>query len=274
MHGGGHFMFERKILSAMIASGMVGCSTLSPNPPAVPAETKASVAPENESIACANQVKAFSQTSVVASAKSQKPSVDLLFWCTKAAEKGDARSQWVLAGLYERGIGVTASQSEALRWYKASATQGNADAQFRVGQIYGRGEGVPQDRNEATRWYLKAAEQGHIEAAYYMGYSYQHGKGATQNFPEAVRWYSKAAELGNTQAMHGLGTLYLQGQGLPQNQVEAYKWFNLAAVSGEKEFSQSRDRLAKKLSSAQLAEGQRLASEWAKKHPQNAAKAP
>ncbi len=267
-------MFERKILIAMTALGVVGCSTLSPNPPAASPEVKAAEVPENESIACANQVKAFSQSPPPASGKSQKPTVDLLFWCTKAAEKGDARSQWVLAGLYERGIGVTASQSEALRWYKASATQGNADAQFRVGQIYGRGEGVTQDRNEATRWYLKAAEQGHLEAAYYMGYRYQHGKGATQNFPEAVRWYSKAAELGNVQAMHGLGSLYLQGQGVPQNQVEAYKWFNLAAVSGEKELTQSRDRLAKKLSAAQLAEGQRLASEWAKKHSKSSAKAP
>lgn len=267
-------MFERKTLITMMVLGVAGCSTLTPTTPVSTPEVKATEVPESESIACANQVKAYAQTSASASGKSQKPTVDLLFWCTKAAEKGDARSQWVLAGLYERGIGVTASQTEALRWYKASATQGNSDAQFRVGQIYGRGEGVTQDRNEATRWYLKAAEQGHIEAAYYMGYRYQHGKGATQNFPEAVRWYSKSAELGNAQAMHGLGSLYLQGQGVPQNQVEAYKWFNLSAISGDKEFTQSRDRLAKKLSSAQLAEGQRLASEWVKKHPKNSAKAP
>ena len=267
-------MIERKILVTVMALVATGCSTLTPNSPVATPEAKAVEVPENESIACANQVKAFSQTPSAGSGKTQKPAVDLLFWCTKAAEKGDARSQWALAGLYERGIGVTASQTEALRWYKASAAQGNADAQFRVGQIYGRGEGVAQDRNEATRWYLKAAEQGHVEAEYYMGYRYQHGKGATQNFPEAVRWYSKAAEWGNTQAMHGLGSLYLLGQGVPQNQVEAYKWFNLAAVSGEKEFTQSRDRLAKKLSSAQLAEGQRLASEWVKKHPKTPGKAP
>lgn len=267
-------MIERMILMAMMVLVGTGCSTLISNAPVVKPETKVAEVSENESIACANQVKAFSQAPSAGSGKSQKPTVDLLFWCTKAAEKGDARSQWILAGLYERGIGVTASQSEALRWYKASATQGNADAMFRVGQICGRGEGVAQDRNEATRWYLKAAEQGHIEASYYMGYRYQHGKGATQNFPEAVRWYSKAAESGNVEAMHGLGSLYLLGQGVPQNQVEAYKWFNLAAVSGQKEFTQSRDRLAKKLSSAQLAEGQKLASEWVKKHPQNLGKAP
>ena len=260
-------MSEKKVLAGILSSSLVGCTTLTASVPTVSSVAKPADTVESESIECANQVKSYSDAATSQqTGKGQKPSVDLLFWCSKAAEKGDARSQLVLAGLYERGIGVTASQADALKWYKAAATQGNLEAQFKVGQIYGRGEGVALDRNEATRWYLKAAEGGHVEAAYYMGYRYQHGKGATQNFPEAVRWYTKAAEQGNTDAMHGLGTLCLNGQGIPQNQVEAYKWFNLAAVSGKKDYTQSRDRLAKKLSSAQLAEGQKLSSAWANKH--------
>lgn len=261
-------MFEKKLTSLIVSAALTGCAALTTT---VPQATQASKTPENaesESMECANQVKGFSQASKpseIGSAK--KPTVDLLFWCSKAAEKGDARSQVVLAGLYERGVGVTASAVEALKWYKAAALQGNLEAQFKVGQIYGRGEGVAVDRNEATRWYLKAAEGGHVEAAYYMGYRCQHGKGTTQNFSEAVRWYAKAADQGNVDAMHGLGILTLQGQGVPQNQVEAYKWFNLAAVSGQKDYIKSRDRLAKKLSAAQLAEGQRLSSAWAGKHP-------
>ena len=79
-------------------------------------------------------------------------SIDALFWCTKAAEKGDASSQYVLADMYESGIGVPKSQVEAIRWYKESAKGGNANAQYKVGLLYGKGEGVTQDKNEATNW--------------------------------------------------------------------------------------------------------------------------
>ena len=217
----------------------------------------------SESAQCADQVKALSREPQ----DSKKPLVDLLFWCTKAAEKGDANAQWIMGGLYDRGLGVTESRSDAFKWYRKSAENGHAEAQFKIGQMYGKGEGTTLDRSEATRWYLKAANQGHIEAQYYMGYRFEHGKGVTQNFSEAHHWYLKAAEQGSPSAMHGLGEIYLRGQGVPQNQIEAYKWFNLAAVSGQREFVAARDRLAKKISTAQLAEGQKLSSECVKKHP-------
>jgi TPR repeat protein len=244
-----------------------GCSTLQPDLKG--GDYRTSGNGSDEVAQCASQVRSINSSRVSQSGAGPgptKPAIDLLYWCNKAAEKGDAKSQLVLASLYERGIGVPASQQEALRWYKASANSGYPEAQFRVGQIYGRGEGVPVDRNEATRWYIKAAEQGHAEAQYYMGYRYEHGKGIAQNYGEAVRWYGKAAEQGNVSAMNGLGALNLLGHGVPQNQLEAYKWFNLAAVSGEREFIANRDKVAAKLTATQLAEGQRLASEWARTH--------
>jgi TPR repeat protein len=220
----------------------------------------------NEAAQCAEARGRSSPTALGATTTAPPGNLDALFWCTKAAEKGDAKSQFVLAGLHERGIGTPANQPEAIRWYKTAARNGYAEAQFKVGLLYGRGEGVPQDKNEATRWYKKAADQGHPEAQFYMGYRYEYGKGISQNYGEALRWYGKAAEQGNVSALNGLGSLYLAGHGVPQNQVEAYKWFNLAAASGEREYLANRDRVAGKLSPAQLAEGQRLASEWAKTH--------
>jgi len=244
-----------------------GCASLQPGVKG--GDNRASGNSADEVAQCASQVRSInsSRLSQASVSGTTKPAIDLLFWCTKAAEKGDAKSQFVLASLYERGIGVPANQQEALRWYKASANAGYPEARFRVGQIYGRGEGVPVDKNEATRWYIKAAEQGHAEAQYYMGYRYEHGKGIAQNYAEAVRWYSKAAEQGNLAAMNGLGSLNKQGHGVPQNQLEAYKWFNLAATSGEREYLTNRDKVAASLTPSQLAEGQRLASEWARVHP-------
>lgn len=262
---------QRYSLTALMMSAVLiaGCSGL-PASLQTPAEVRSgSTADEAEQ--CAEHVRDLASHSVksAAPAESSSRSLDAQYWCTKAAEHGDGKSQYALAGMYERGAGVARNPQEAIRWYQASARSGYAPAQFKVGRMYGRGEGVPMDRNAATRWYMKAAEQGYPDAQYYMGYRYEHGKGTAQSHAEALRWYGKAAEQGNVSAMDGLGSMYQAGHGVPQNHVEAYKWFNLAAVSGEPEFVAHRDRLAAKLTPAQLAEGQRLASEWAKTHTIN-----
>jgi TPR repeat protein len=80
--------------------------------------------------------------------------------CTSAAEQGDARAQFKLGWMYERGLGVPQDNAEAVRWYRAAAEQGNTSAQSNLGFMYQRGLGVPQDYAEAVRWYRAAAEQG------------------------------------------------------------------------------------------------------------------
>ena len=57
----------------------------------------------------------------------------------------------------------------ALREWRSLADQGDARAQFRLGYMYDKGSGVPQDHAEAMRWYRKAAEQGHAKAQYNLG---------------------------------------------------------------------------------------------------------
>jgi TPR repeat protein len=60
--------------------------------------------------------------------------------------------------------------------------------------------------------------------------------------------------------------MYANGQGVPQDFVQAHVWLNLAAsrVSGDdqREFAQIRDKVAGKMTAAQVAEAQRLAREW------------
>jgi len=49
---------------------------------------------------------------------------------------------------------------------------------------------------------------------------------------------------------------------VPQDYAQAHKWFNLAAASGDADAVSNRDRVAAKMTPAQIAEAQRLASEW------------
>jgi len=96
-------------------------------------------------------------------------------WVRKEAERGNARAQMTLGGLFNRGCGVSHDKAESKKWYQMAlkqycdaATRGNADAQFELAKIYKMGEGVPRDLAKATEWYVKAGEQGHIEAQYML----------------------------------------------------------------------------------------------------------
>ena len=145
----------------------------------------------------------------------------------------------------------------------AAAEQGNANSQFILGFMYESGHGgVAQDYAAAMSWYRKAAEQGHPGAQYNLCIMYAKGRGVAQYYAAAMSWCRKAAEQGHDGAQSNLGAMYAQGQGVPQDYVLAHMWFNLAAAKGDADAVKNRDRVAAKMTPAQIAEAQKLAREW------------
>ena len=71
-----------------------------------------------------------------------------------------------------------------------------------------------------------------------------------------------AANSGDASAQLTLGYAYALGDGVIQDYIEAHKWFNLAAAGGEQAADQARDAVARKMTPAQVAKAQRLASNW------------
>ena len=110
------------------------------------------------------------------------------------------------------------------------------------------------------------AEQGDAAAQTALGVRYAEGRGVPQDDKEAVRWYRLAADQGYANAQNNLGLMYEEGQGVPQNRSQAHIWFNLAAsdlIGEDRERAvRNRDRVAKEMTSEQIAEAQRLAREW------------
>ena len=148
--------------------------------------------------------------------------------------------------------------------YQKAAAQGNADAQYMLGLAYATGEGVPKDAAYAVEWYQKAAVQGNAAAQYMLGLIYATGKGVPKDAAMAASWYTKAAAQGNAAAQYNLGMAYANSEGVTRDLVRAYAWFDLAAAQGNKDAKKMRDSLAKNITYAQIAEGQRLASSWKK----------
>jgi TonB family protein len=220
----------------------------------------------------------------------------------KAAEQGDAESQFKLAEAYLVGSGINRDYVEALKWFWKAAEQGDAEAQFHLGLLYGYGEGVLRDNVESAKWLCRAAEQTGASAQFFLGLRYLQGNGVSQNYEEAVKWFRKAAEKSLAKAQLQLGTMYLQGNGVSQNYEEAVKWIRAAAEQGEvsaqcilgtlydtgkgvsqdyvqayvflnlcadaakgteqKTAAKFRDQIAKQMSPQQMEEVKKLAREW------------
>jgi uncharacterized protein len=149
------------------------------------------------------------------------------------AAQGNAKAQFFLGLMYNKGEGVTQDYAQAAKWYEKAATQGNAKAQVLLGTLYYNGEGVTQDYAQAAKWYEKAAIPGSAEAQFLLGTLYDSGEGVTQDYAQAAKWYEKAAAQGNVYAQSSIGLLYAMGQGVPQNYAMARHWFEQSAAQGD-----------------------------------------
>ena len=78
-----------------------------------------------------------------------------------------------------------------------------------------------------------------------------------------------SAEHGDATAQYNLAVMYDAGRGVLQDYVLAHKWYNLAAshyATWEADIGASaarnRDRLTTRMTSAQIAEAQKMARDW------------
>ena len=176
------------------------------------------------------------------------------------AEQGIPQAQFNLGLRYDTGEGVPQNDSEAVKWYRRAAEQGLAEARNNLGLMYDKGEGVPQDDSEAVKWYRRAAEQGLAAAQYNLGVSHFTGRGVPQNYSEAALWYRRAAGQGYAEAQHHLGVMHYNGTGVSQNYREAYIWLSLAVANGDMSAEEGRNKVARRMSSAELSSAQKEAT--------------
>ena len=192
----------------------------------------------------------------------EKPSDAQIADWRKGAEQGDALAQCRLGFCYGNGAGVKKNAVEAVKWFRKGADQGDAAAQHNLGVHYCEGTGVKKNAAEAVKWYRKAADQGFTPAQYNLGCCYEIGNGVVKDEVEAVKWIRKAAEQGLAVAQCNLGACYWNGDGVIKNELEGYKWILLAAAQGDETAKKTVLIQEVRLSTAQRAEGQRLAQEW------------
>ena len=110
------------------------------------------------------------------------------------------------------------------------------------------------------------AEQGHAGAQYSLGNMYRRGEGVPEDDAEAVGLYRLAAKQG-THSRRSTSAIYNNREGVPEDDVQAYAWFNLAAAQGNKAASKNKGLIRKGMTSAQIAEAQKLSKKMCAKIP-------
>ncbi len=146
------------------------------------------------------------------------------------------------------------------------AQGGDPNAQNELGILYSEGRGLPHNDFEAKDWFKKAADQGHAGAQVNIGTLYSLGRGAPYSDHMALFWFQKAAVQRNALAFAKLGMMYERGRAVPQSLIDAHMWYNLSAAYGEKRAAESRDAIATRMTSEQIAEAEDRAKKWAPKH--------
>ena len=149
-----------------------------------------------------------------------------------ATEYGADKAALRLGENYEKGEGVAANRSEALKWYEKSADLGNVKAMLRLGHLYAEGPSSPNNKTKSLHWYKKAADLQNVKAIMRLARHYALDATAADNTTESFNWYKKAANLGNAQAQYEVSVAYARGYGVDKDTTQALAWLNKAKESG------------------------------------------
>lgn len=207
-----------------------------------------------------------------------KDAVKAVEWYQKAAAQGYAEAQYNLGRMYDDKEGVPKDEAKALEWIQKAAAQGYADAQFTLSFAYQEGgflgltilhtfSGAMPNMAKRADLLQKAAAQGHDEALLYLSFAYAKGEGVPKNAAKSVELMEKSAAQGNIWAQGEIGRWYLEGErGVSLDLVRGYAWHILRASSDSADgvYRKSLVITERRLTPAQIAEGQRMASNWKK----------
>jgi TPR repeat protein len=188
----------------------------------------------------------------------------LLATVALAAETQDGKKTDAVAK-FEAGIAAYQANNLPLAYkeFLAAATEGHADSQFNVALMYEKGIGVGKDEKEAVVWYGRSASQGNAAAQFNLGVLYEHGRGTPVDFAKANEWYRKAAVQGDALAIGNLGMLYVRGQGVKENKTAGLALLLVSATQDSSPQNHAKRNIAstRGLSAEMIAAAQSLSGE-------------
>ncbi len=151
------------------------------------------------------------------------------------AQQGHVQAQYLLATLYDVGLGMAKDEKKSFYWYKQAASAGIVVAQHNLAVAYARGNGVAASLPKAIVWWKRAALAGNTDSQYNLGIIYASGHDSIKpDLKQALKWWRMAAINGDAMAQFNLGALYASGFDKRNHTCEASRWWKKSAASGLK----------------------------------------
>lgn len=161
-----------------------------------------------------------------------RPASDLIADLRKAADGGDAKSQYLFAQRLYFGKDVPRDPGKALEYYLKAADQGNADAAFSVSRLLTEGVDVSADSERATAYLRKAADAGNHDAEHNLALWYENKSCDRDRHAQALAWMTKAAISGDPESQMVLAQFYAEGTGTRRDPAAAPGWMVKSANQG------------------------------------------
>ena len=121
-------------------------------------------------------------------------------WFKKALEAGDTSVYYYFGEALLFGRGVKKDFRKAEAWLrKADVKNKDARAQYLIGYLYQKGITHRRNYRKAFSWYVKSALQGYNHACYRVASFYERGIGVRRNRIRAYTWYTIAEKFGYKQ---------------------------------------------------------------------------
>jgi TPR repeat protein len=144
-------------------------------------------------------------------------------------------ASFMLARIYERGLGVAKDPAQAQAWYVKAADAGFVPALDMLGRGWLSGAGGKPDTEKGLAYLKDAAEAGYVPAQYHLGTAYYSGDAGVRDLKLAGAWFGAAAKAGHAGALFAAGHLYDLGEGVPADQHKAVVYYKEAAVKGDRD---------------------------------------
>lgn len=133
-------------------------------------------------------------------------------YCQLAANQNHPEAQFLLATLYENGLGITQSNEQAFHYYQLAPDQGNPHIQFQVAEYFEQMGHALEGSIKSTFYYYKlAADQGHLQSIKLLFKSYHYGKYVEQPYEEALKYLCLGVQFTDSECRYHLGRYYREG---------------------------------------------------------------
>ncbi len=133
-----------------------------------------------------------------------------------AGEQGNLQSLIMLAALYFDGDHYPQDFQKCFEYSKLAVEHGAQDglADYMLANIYENGLGVPKNTKEAIKWYRQSIKYGDFDSMNNLGIMYYYGNGIEKNEQEGERLLKLASESGSEDAK--LNLEIIQNNSLPE----------------------------------------------------------